>query len=76
MKINIILSKEQKLPQNFVEIFESDLNYRIKSAFPSSRVTVKKGSHAGVEIVGFPSDSDRERLDVILQEAWEDANWH
>ena len=71
MKINIILSKKQKLPQNFVEIFEKDLNYRIKTAFPSSQVTVKKGSCTGVEIVGFPSDSDREHLDVTLQEGRE-----
>ena len=76
MKINISLNKEQKLPQDFVDNFENDLNTRIKSAFPSSQVTVKKGSRAGVEIVGFPSDSDRERLDVILQEVWQEASWH
>jgi hypothetical protein len=29
----------------------------------------------GVEIMGFDSESDRERLDGILQEVWEDESW-
>lgn len=62
--------------QQLVEAFESELNRRVKNTFPSSQVTVKKGSMAGVEIKGFPSASDRERLDGIIKEVWEDESWH
>ncbi|ELT6557954.1 DinI-like family protein [Escherichia coli] len=76
MNINITLSKEQKMAQQMVDAFESELNRRIKNKFPESSVTVKKGSMTGVEIVGFPDDSDRERLDGIIQEVWQDESWH
>lgn len=75
MNINITLDKEQKIGPPVVVAFENELNRRIKSVFPSSRVTVKKGSMTGVEIMGFDSESDRERLDGILQEVWEDESW-
>jgi EAL domain-containing protein (putative c-di-GMP-specific phosphodiesterase class I) len=39
------------------------------------RVTVKKGSVTGVELLGFDKESDREALDGILQEVWEDEGW-
>ncbi len=29
----------------------------------------------GVELMGFDKDSDREVLDSILQEVWEDESW-
>lgn len=76
MNINITLSKEQKMAQHMVDAFESELNRRVKNTFPLSQVTVKKGSMTGVEIVGFPDDSDRERLDCIMQEVWQDESWH
>lgn len=28
-----------------------------------------------VELVGFVQEADREALDAILQEVWEDGNW-
>ncbi len=76
MNIIITLNKEQKMAQQMVDAFESELNRRVKSKFPDSRVTVKKGTMTGVEIVGFPDDSDRERLDGIIKEVWEDESWH
>ncbi len=76
MDINITLSKEQKMPQQMVDAFESELNRRIKNKFPDSHVTVNKGLMTGVEIFGFPDDSDRERLDCIIQEVWQDESWH
>lgn len=76
MNINITLHKEQKMAQHLVEALESELNRRVNKKFPESRVTVKKGSMTGIEISGFPDDSDRERLDVIIQEVWQDESWH
>ncbi|WP_416380983.1 hypothetical protein [Klebsiella pneumoniae] len=35
----------------------------------------KKGSMTGMGLVGFDQGSDREALDVILQEVWEDESW-
>lgn len=72
MNINIILSKEHKTAQQMVDAFEIELNRRVKSKFPESRASVRKGSMTGVEIVGFPDDSDQERLDGIIKDAWQD----
>jgi len=76
VRIHITLDKTQNMGQQLVEAFESELNRRVKNTFPLSQVTVKKGSMTGVEIVGFPDDSDRERLDGIIKEVWEDESWH
>lgn len=58
-----------------IDAFQSELTKRIQSVFPSTRVNVKKGSMTGVELMGFDKDSDREALDAILQEVWEDESW-
>ncbi|WP_029883536.1 DinI-like family protein [Enterobacter sp. T1-1] len=76
VRIHITLDNTQNLGPQLVEAFESELNRRVKITFPSSEVTVKQGSRTGVEIKGFPSDSDRERLDGIIKEVWEDVSWH
>lgn len=75
MRINITLDKEQKIGQQIVDAFQDELTRRVQSIFPSTRVTVKKGSMTGVELVGFDQESDREALDGILQEVWEDESW-
>ncbi len=75
MKINITLDKEQKIGQSIIDAFQCELTRRIQSVFPSTRVTVKKGTMTGVELMGVDKDSDREALDNILQEVWEDESW-
>lgn len=75
MNINITLDKDQKIGQPVIDAFQSELTRRIQSVFPSTRVTVKKGSMTGVELMGVDKDSDREALDSILQEVWEDESW-
>ena len=71
VKVNITLDKDQKIGQPVIDAFQCELTRRIQSVFPSTRVTVKKGS----ELMGFDKDSDREALDSILQEVWEDESW-
>ena len=75
VKVNITLDKDQKIDQPVIDAFQCELTRRIQSVFPSTRVTVKKGAMAGVELMGFNKDSDREALDSILQEVWEDNSW-
>ncbi len=75
MKVNITLDKDQKIGQQVVDAFQFELTRRVQSIFQSTRVTVKKGSMTGVELVGFDQESDREALDGILQEVWEDESW-
>lgn len=55
--------------------FQGELVWKIQSVFPSTRVTVKKGSMTGVELMGFDKYSNRETLDFILQEVWENESW-
>ena len=75
VRVNITLDKDQKIGQQVVDAFQCELTRRVQSIFPSTRVTVKKGSMTGVELVGFDQESDREALDGILQEVWEDESW-
>ncbi|HFE2021148.1 DinI family protein [Klebsiella pneumoniae] len=75
VKVNITLDKDQKIGQPVIDAFQCELTRRIQSVFPSTRVTVKKGTMTGVELMGFDKDSDREALDSILQEVWEDESW-
>lgn len=75
VRVNITLDKDQIVGQPVIDAFQSELTRRIQSVFPSTRVNVKKGSMTGVELMGFDKDSDREALDAILQEVWEDESW-
>lgn len=75
VRVNITLDKDQKIGQPVIDAFQCELTKRIQSVFPSTRVTVKKGSMTGVELMGFDKDSDRDALDSILQEVWEDESW-
>ncbi|MEB7556426.1 DinI family protein [Kluyvera cryocrescens] len=75
VKVNITLDKDQQLDQPIIDAFQCELSRRIQSVFPSTSVTVKKGSMTGVELMGFDKESDREALDSILQEVWEDESW-
>lgn len=75
VRINITLDKDQQVAQQVVDAFQDELTRRVKTVFPVSRVIVKKGAMTGVELMGFEKDSDRELLDSILQEVWEDESW-
>ncbi|EOC0056030.1 DinI-like family protein [Cronobacter dublinensis] len=75
VKVNITLDNDQKIGQSVIDAFQCELTRRIQSVFPSTRVSVKKGSVTSVELIGFDKDSDRKVLDVILKEVWEDKNW-
>jgi hypothetical protein len=67
--------KGQQVAQQVVDAFQDEFTRRVKNVFPVSRVIVKKGATTGVELMGFEKDSDRELLDSILQEVWEDESW-
>ncbi|HDS6530742.1 TPA: DinI family protein [Klebsiella aerogenes] len=75
VKVNITLAKDQPIGQQVVDAFRVELTKRVQSVFPFTRVTVKKGAMTGVELMGFDKESDREALDSILQEVWEDETW-
>lgn len=75
VKVNITLDNDQQIGQPIIDAFQRELSRRIQSVFPSTSVTVKKASMTGVELMGFDKDSDREALDSILQEVWEDESW-
>lgn len=69
------MDNAQKVGQQVVDAFQCELTRRVQSIFPSTRVSVKKGLMPGVELVGFDQESDRQALDGILQEVWEDESW-
>ncbi|HAV7603096.1 TPA: DinI-like family protein [Escherichia coli] len=75
MRIAITLDKEQKPGQQIIDAFQGELTRRVQSLFPLTQVTVKKGSMTGIELTGFDKEDDRETLDSILQEVWEDESW-
>ena len=75
VRVNITLDKDAKIGQQVVDAFQCELTRRVQSIFPSTRVTVTKWAMTGVELVGFDQESDREALDGIFQEVWEDESW-
>lgn len=75
VRVNITLEKGQQIDQPVIDAFQCELTRRIRSVFPSTCANVKKGSMTGVELMGFDKDSDREALDGILQDVWEDGSW-
>lgn len=75
VRVDITLDKDQKIGQPVIDAFQCELTRRIQSVFPATRVTVKKGAITGVELTGFDKDSDREALNNILQDVWEDESW-
>lgn len=75
VKVNVTLDQDQQIGQTVMDAFKNELTKRIQSVFPSTCVTVKKGSITGVELIGFDKNSEREALDGILQEVWEDESW-
>lgn len=75
VRVNITLDKDQQIGQPVVEAFQSELTKRLRSIFPLTHVTIKKGSMNGIELMGIDNESDREALDSILQEVWEDESW-
>ncbi|HCU0666272.1 TPA: DinI family protein [Enterobacter hormaechei] len=75
VRVNITLDKDQQIGQPVVEAFQSELTKRLRPIFPLTLVTIKKGSMTGIELVGIDNESDREALDSILQEVWEDESW-
>ncbi|HDR2619362.1 TPA: DinI-like family protein [Enterobacter chuandaensis] len=75
VRVNITLDKDRLAGQSVAEAFQSELTRRIGSLFPSTRVTVRIGSVTGVELQGLEKEADREALDTILREVWEDESW-
>ncbi|ELQ6037630.1 DinI-like family protein [Cronobacter sakazakii] len=74
VKVNITFDEGQKIGQPVIDAFQGELTRQIQSVFSSTRITVKKGTRTGVELMGFDKDSDREALDSILQEVWGDES--
>ncbi|HDY9354424.1 TPA: DinI-like family protein [Klebsiella quasipneumoniae subsp. similipneumoniae] len=75
VRVNITLDKEQKIDQLMIDAFQYELTKRIQYIFQSVRVTVRKGAMTSVEFMGFDKETEREALDRILQEVWEDESW-
>lgn len=75
VRVNITLDKDRQIGHAIVEAFQRELTRRIRSLFPSSRVNVKLGSVTGVELQGLEREADREALDAIIREVWEDESW-
>ncbi len=75
VRVNITLDKDQIVDQSVIDAFQCELTRRIRTIFPATYVIVKRGSVTGVELMGLDKDSDREALDSILKEVWEDESW-
>lgn len=75
VRVNITLDKDQQIGQPVVEAFQTELTKRLRSIFPLTHVTIKKGSMTGIELMGVDNESDKETLDSILREVWEDESW-
>lgn len=75
MRINITLDKEQKIAPALIDAFRGELPLRVLPFYPKTQITIKKGSSTGTELQGFEATADREKVNLLLQEVWEDESW-
>ncbi|EDV0343391.1 DinI-like family protein [Atlantibacter hermannii] len=75
MRLNIVLDKEQKLSPAVINSFEAELTSQIHKSYPATKISIRKGTTTGIELTGFPLESDREKISSIIQSVWEDDSW-
>ncbi|NCG54909.1 DinI family protein [Serratia fonticola] len=70
--IEVIIDKKKKLPEGAASAFAIELNKRLQRKFPDAVATVRMGGMDGLS-VGRAAPADREAIEEILQETWENA---
>ena len=75
MQIDITLDRQQKVSAEALNAFHAELHRRVLSVFPATKITIRTGITAGIEMAGFTLESDRETLSQLIQEVWEQDGW-
>lgn len=75
MRIEIMIDKEQKISQSFLDALESELYRNLRTLYPKTVIRIRKGSSNGVELTGLQLDEERKQVMKIMQKVWEDDSW-
>lgn len=73
--LDITLDRQQKVSPEALDAFHAKLNLLVLSVFPATKITIRTGITAGIEMAGFTLESDRETLSQLIQEVWEQDGW-
>lgn len=73
MKIEVSIDRTKKLPKGAVQALQTELTKRLSVHFPECLVSVRCAASDGLSILRV-TDTERERIETILQETWESAD--
>ncbi|MCX2191956.1 DinI family protein [Pantoea agglomerans] len=75
MRIEIMISKQQKISQDILAALEAELYRNFLPVYPNTTIRIREGSASGVTLSGVRQDDDKENVMGILQSVWEDDSW-
>lgn len=75
MRIEVLFDKKEKIAQGTMEALCKEMEKRITPVYPSARFRVAKSSATALLISGTKDNNEKEKIQSILQEIWEDDSW-
>lgn len=75
VRVNITLDKDQLIGPSVVEAFQDRINPQDKIRVSVNAGYRQKRIHDRRGVAGIEREADREALDNILREVWEDESW-
>ncbi|HDL7647853.1 TPA: DinI-like family protein [Yersinia enterocolitica] len=73
MKIEVSIDRTKKLPKGAEQALQTELTKRLSAHFPKCLVLVRRAASDGLSILRV-TETERERIETILQETWESAD--
>lgn len=50
---------------------EAELHRQIIAVFPRTKITIRQGTTSGAEMASFTLESDRETLNIMVKNVWQ-----
>ena len=73
MKIEVSIDRTKKLPKGAEQVLQTELTKMLSVQFPECLVSVRRVASDGLSILRV-TETERERIETILQEIWESAD--
>lgn len=74
LRIDILLSKDDKVPMVIVDALQAELEKQIQPLFAESIIRVRVGSSKNIEITGCAKD-DKENILNIIETIFTSDDW-
>lgn len=73
MRVEVTIERTKKLPDGAMSALESELLKRLNDQFSGCKLTVRRASTDGLNVMGGDKDQ-KKAVETILQETWESAD--